>query len=74
MLIPQGQPSSLVPRIQNWGITRFSYLLSDPSVPTKDTCGTAEPFFFFKVIKNFFLISWRLITLQYCSGFCHTLT
>ena len=26
-------------------------------------------FFFF-----FFLISWRLITLQYCSGFCHTLT
>ena len=22
----------------------------------------------------FFLISWRLITLQYCSGFCHPLT
>ena len=22
----------------------------------------------------FFLISWKLITLQYCSGFCHTLT
>ena len=21
-----------------------------------------------------FLISWSLITLQYCSGFCHTLT
>ena len=21
----------------------------------------------------FFFISWRLITLQYCSGFCHTL-
>ena len=27
-------------------------------------------FFFF----SFILISWRLITLQYCSGFCHTLT
>ena len=26
--------------------------------------------FFFK----FIFISWRLITLQYCSGFCHTLT
>ena len=26
-------------------------------------------FFFF-----FFFISWRLITLQYCSGFCLTLT
>ena len=24
--------------------------------------------------KVFFFISWRLITLQYCSGFCHTLT
>ena len=23
---------------------------------------------------NIFFISWRLITLQYCSGFCHTLT
>ena len=28
---------------------------------------------FFSLIY-FFLISWRLITLQYCSGFCHTLT
>ena len=26
--------------------------------------------FFFQII----FISWRLITLQYCSGFCHTLT
>ena len=26
-------------------------------------------FFFF-----FFFINWRLITLQYCTGFCHTLT
>ena len=28
-------------------------------------------FFFFFFL---FFISWRLITLQYCSGFCHTLT
>ena len=27
--------------------------------------------FFF---SSFIFISWRLITLQYCSGFCHTLT
>ena len=27
-------------------------------------------FFFF----SFIFVSWRLITLQYCSGFCHTLT
>ena len=31
-------------------------------------------FFSFSFFFFFFLISWRLITLQYCSGFCHTLT
>ena len=31
-------------------------------------------FFFFKFFFSFIFISWRLITLQYCSGFCHTLT
>ena len=29
------------------------------------------PYVFF---FSFIFISWRLITLQYCSGFCHTLT
>ena len=29
--------------------------------------------FFFFFLNFFFFISWRLITLQYCSGFCHTL-
>ena len=28
-------------------------------------------FFYFFL---FIFISWRLITLQYCTGFCHTLT
>ena len=31
-------------------------------------------FTFNKRLFFFFLISWRLITLQYCSRFCHTLT
>ena len=35
-------------------------------------------YIFLKELKTFFFpfifISWRLITLQYCSGFCHTLT
>ena len=30
--------------------------------------------FFFLLFFSFIFISWRLITLQYCSGFCHTLT
>ena len=29
--------------------------------------------YFFILFIYFFFISWRLITLQYCSGFCHTL-
>ena len=28
----------------------------------------------FLFFVSFIFISWRLITLQYCSGFCHTLT
>ena len=26
------------------------------------------------LLINLFILNWRLITLQYCSGFCHTLT
>ena len=39
----------------------FQKLLKDSNAPL---------FFFFP----FIFFSWRLITLQYCSGFCHTLT
>ena len=28
----------------------------------------------FIIFFSFIFISWRLITLKYCSGFCHTLT
>ena len=34
--------------------------------------GSPHPVFLF-FIFSFIYISWRLITLQYCSGFCHTL-
>ena len=30
--------------------------------------------FFLNIFLSFIFISWRIITLQYCSGFCHTLT
>ena len=29
---------------------------------------------FFEIFFSLFYISWRLISSQYCSGFCHTLT
>ena len=33
-----------------------------------------SPLLFTSLFFPFIFISWRLITLQYCSGFCHTLT
>ena len=36
-----------------------------------ETMETVRDFIFF---FPFIFFSWRLITLQYCSGFCHTLT
>ena len=40
------------------------------------TCVWMSKLFFVSVLFffSFIFISWRLITLQYCSGFCHTLT
>ena len=35
--------------------------------------GVSLAFLFF-CLFSFIFVSWRLITLQYCSGFCHTLT
>ena len=53
-----------------------SYPLSSPSPPAFNLSqhqglfqGVSSSFFF-----SFVFISWRLITLQYCSGFCRTLT
>ena len=37
-------------------------------------CWNSFIFFFLKCSLFIFLISWRLITLQYCSGYCHILT
>ena len=45
-------------------------LLSYASFFSLSNCLAQSFFFFF----SFIFISWRLITLQYCSGFCHTLT
>ena len=33
-----------------------------------------DRYIYFFSLSFFFFISWRVITLQYCSGFCHTLT
>ena len=56
------------------------YVVTDPKIQIRQTqttnldnleCTHEDGFFKF---LSFIFISWRLITLQYCSGFCHTLT
>ena len=45
-----------------------------PPLPPSSTVLSTFCFLFFKFFSSFIFISWRLITSQYCSGFCHTLT
>ena len=47
--------------------------LSEPQVLASSALTGLSPKFFVFFFP-FIFISWRLITLQYCSGFCHTLT
>ena len=47
----------------------FFFFFFEFQHPPVDGCSIANCNFF-----SFIFISWRLITLQYCSGFCHTLT
>ena len=59
---------------------RFGTLVYGPirgylhEVPVQATCHFILFIYFCVWFFFFFFISWRLITLQYCSGFCHTLT
>ena len=63
-----------------WGSVRFQlvhcsslYLFSRSTGPLQHLVNVNCRVLFF-VFFPFIFISWRLITLQYCSGFCHTLT
>ena len=57
----------------------FTIQLSHPYMTTGKTTALTRWTFVVKVMSllfiyfSFIFISWRLITLQYCSGFCHTL-
>ena len=62
--------SSLTPSLIVRDITPPPPLWFNSTTASKQPC--EEPLSFFFPI--YFFISWRLITLQYCSGFCHTLT
>ena len=59
-------------RQEYWSVLPFVFPedLPEPGFEPASSALEGEFFFFF----SFIFISWRLITLQYCSGFCHTLT
>ena len=61
------------------GVTNFKEWIgkfSSSSVFWKILCKIGDNSFYLFIYYYFpfIFISWRLITLQYCSGFCHTLT
>ena len=62
-----GEPESITSPRSPKGFLRHTQQVRSP--PPSPLCGDSFFFFF-----PFIFISWRLITLQYCSGFCHTLT
>ena len=54
-------------------LSPFRLLQTIEQFPVLDSRSLLAIYFFF-FFFSFIFISWRLITLQYCSGFCHTLT
>ena len=63
-----------------WHLAYFMVQLSHPYMTTGKTIALTIWTFVSKLMSllffffSFIYVSWRLITLQYCSGFCHTLT
>ena len=66
----EGLPEGLAHRKNLIGVASLLLLFHLATV----TPDTILFYFFIFLFFSFIFISWRLITLQYCSGFCHTLT
>ena len=64
-ITPSNEHSGLIYFRMDW--LDLSRVFSNTTVQKHQFFGAQFSFFFF------FFISWRLITLQHCSGFCHTL-
>ena len=62
------------PKRQTWRIQWPSWPTPWEFVTHGLACDDPSPFNIVFFFFSFIFISWRLFTLQYCSGFCHTLT
>ena len=64
----------------NFSVSNLSYLdclywIAGRRTANQWVCILFYPFLMFIIfLHSFYLFNWRLITLQYCGGFCHTLT
>ena len=56
---------------QGRGGSRISLGQGHGHLASHNHCGK-DFFFFLQFFFFFFYFNWRLITLQYCGGFCHT--
>ena len=54
--------------------TMADFIFLDSKITADGDCSHEIIIFLFVFLFSFIFISWRPITLQYCSGFCHTLT
>ena len=77
----------MIKQIVQWKITSFWFMKSSTVLLFQwlppfscqhftwivNLCTIYVSVFIFFIFFSFIYISWRLITLQYCSGFCHTL-
>ena len=78
-VFPLHQPWALVSCIQPGLVICFTLdnihisMLFSQNIPPSPSPTESQSLFCTSVSLFFFFFSWRLITLQYCSGFCHTL-
>ena len=70
IVVPQDSLFMGFPRQEYWRGLPLPLPGDFPDQASNPHLSLSLSFFFF----SFIFISWRLITLQYCSGFCHTLT
>ena len=79
VLLPWRAGGILTPCLPNYIRLSFHYALAPVSDLPHLLCWTGQVMFVFWILRFLFVcflfifISWRLITLQYCSDFCHTL-
>ena len=73
-VMSNGMQLTIALQVDQFSINLYFYFRIPNSLCVSLLFETLFLFFLIFLFFPFICISWRLITLQYCSGFCHTLT